>query len=234
MPFIDVEKLKKTITTECPDSTLSADERTRNSVGKVYMYTYDPTVTDTIKSPNTRIGLLDIQKCNSKVSVFEQPDRTDIVFKPELVKGTQIPFPGFPSLNVLPIERNELTPIGVNCFGSSSKYPTMVLTLHHMPNLPPIEQMARNILGTSMYVNWPMMHEAKVVAISDATKSVRLGPKGSTPNVMKYNGRQAQTGDDESTTMREKYLKASGLAKRQELVDSLKEKCETVIKKAEI
>ena len=36
------------------------------------------------------------------------------------------------------------------------------------------------------------------------------------------------------TEAAEKYLKASGLAKRQELVDSLKEKCETVIKKAEI
>jgi 5'-3' exoribonuclease 1 len=76
--------------------------------------------------------------------------------------GTQIPYPGFPSLNVLPIENVELIGVGLNVFGHPSKYETTVLTLHKLPPLPGAEQLADNVLGKSLFINWPMMHEGKV------------------------------------------------------------------------
>ena len=123
LPFIDVQLLKKTIASECPDTLLSPDERARNSRGKVFCYTYDAAMNETVPSCNRDIGLSDITKCNSRVDTIDEYYGTDVSFKPELVPGTQIPYPGYPSLNVLPIENAELIPIGLNCFGMQSKYP---------------------------------------------------------------------------------------------------------------
>lgn len=162
LPFIDVNLLKETIAKHCPDKVLTADERSRNRIGKVFCYTYDGAVNDTVPSCNKDIGLPDITKCNSRVDILEEPEQEEVSFKPELVPGTQIPYPGFPSLNVLPIASSELIPIGLNCFGMPSKYPNTVLTLHKMPQLPGAAELADNVLGKSLFVNWPMMHEGKV------------------------------------------------------------------------
>jgi Exoribonuclease Xrn1 D1 domain/Xrn1 SH3-like domain len=144
-------------------------------IGKVCCYKYDNTCTDIVESPGKGIGLPDITGSHSAcVEIDEYLGLSKIVFEPRLIPGTQIPFPGFPSLNVMPIASVELTPVGLNCVGSPSKYPNMILTMHQMPALPPIEQLAENVLDKSLFVNWPMMHEGKVVAISDETKEIRL------------------------------------------------------------
>ena len=209
LPFIDVQLLKDTIASFCPDSMLSPAEAKRNSRGNVLLYTHDPTENVTVPSPNQRIGLIDIIQCHSKVSTIDAPDRLDICFKPELVPGTQIPYPGFPSLNVLPVEHIELTKVGLNCFGTASKYPNIILFLHKMPELPPVEQMAGNIIGKSLYINWPMMHEARVVAISDHNCEVRLVDKKIT--VKKFNDKEAEEWQSETTSMETKYLSGYGV-----------------------
>lgn len=96
---------------------------------------------------------------------------SNISFKPELITGTKIPYPGFPSLNVLPIENVELRPVGLNCFGFPSKYPNMILTMHTLPQMPGAVQLAENLIGRNIFVNWPMMHEAKVSATSSGCPS---------------------------------------------------------------
>jgi 5'-3' exoribonuclease 1 len=50
----------------------------------------------------------------------------------------------------------------------------MVLSLHQMPELPPLEALAQAVLGKSLFINWPMMHEGRVVAISNEEKEIRL------------------------------------------------------------
>jgi len=204
LPFIDGTLLKQTIAKHCPDSALTADERHRNRLGKVYCYTYDAAVNDTVPSCNRDIGLPNIVKCNSRVDIIENLSVSNISFKPELVPGTKIPYPGFPSLNVLPIEHVELRNAGVNCFGFPSKYPNMILTMHTLPQMPGAAQLAENLIGRNIFVNWPMMHEAKVVAVSDSTCEVRK-PKGksktrnlSPPEVERWNSM--------SEMMKEQYV----------------------------
>lgn len=165
LPFIDSKLLIQAIENHCPDSALTAEERHRNRVGKVYCYTYDAAVNDTVPSCNQDIGLPNIVKCNSRVDVLENHSVSNISFKPELIPGTKIPYPGFPSLNVLPIENMELRPVGLNCFGFPSKYPNMVLTMHTLPQMPGAVQLAENLIGRTIFVNWPMMHEAKVSSL---------------------------------------------------------------------
>ena len=120
LPFIEVNLLKGTIAEQCPPEQLSPAERKRNSLGHNYIYTYDLTKTDTVPSANPQIGLPDIIHCNSNVSTFEEPLQSGTSFSPKLIPGTQIPFPGFPSLNVLPIQSFELTEIKLNCLISTS------------------------------------------------------------------------------------------------------------------
>lgn len=183
LPFIDIALLKSTIETFCPDNKLSTAELIRNSMGTVYCYKHDPTCTDTVKSPNPSIGLPDISVCHSTVSVIEVDEAPSTsTFEPKLIKGTQIPYPGFPSLNVLPFASVGLTKAGLNCFGFPSKYLNTILHLTELPELAPIEQLADSLLGKSVFVNWPMMHEAKVVGLSNEFKEIRI-----------FNGKRKQT-----------------------------------------
>ena len=80
-----------------------------------------------------------------------------------------MPYAGFPSLFVLPIPKAELKAIKLNCFGSESRYSTLTLFLPEMdPSaLPPTAELATAVLGKRCFVNWPMMHEAEIVAVSD-------------------------------------------------------------------
>jgi len=177
LPFIDANRLKDAIKDNCPDRLLTAEERNRNRVGQVFCYSYDEACNDTIPSCNRDIGLPNIEKCHSRVITIDNSSESTVSFSPELIPGTKIPYPGFPSLNVLPIERVELRNAGLNCFGFASKYPNTILTMHTLPQLPSAEQLAANLIGKSIYVNWPMMHEAKVVAVTDSKSEVRMVKK---------------------------------------------------------
>jgi 5'-3' exoribonuclease 1 len=198
LPFIDVDLLKKTIAAHCPASKLSAVERKRNTFGKVYAFRYDVSCNDTVPSPNQQIGLPDIVSSHSSVCVLEDASTTNyqqeasLCFQPQLVPGTRVPYPGFPLLNVLPVASVELTPLGLNCFGMPSKHSTTVLTLHPMPELPALEVLANNVLGKSLFINWPMMHEGKVVAISNNEKEIRLAEDRKTTTTTPNNKNKKQ------------------------------------------
>jgi Exoribonuclease Xrn1 D1 domain/Xrn1 SH3-like domain len=210
LPFIDIKLLKQTIATHCPQSKLSPDEIKRDGLGKVYFYRYDLSRTDSVESPNKKIGLPDITPSHSSVTTQDEDlGLSQIVFEPKLIDRTQIPYPGFPSLNVMPIASTELIPIGLNCFGTPSKYPTMVLTMHPMPDLPPIELLAQNVIGKSLFVNWPMMHEGLVVAVSDCAKEVRM-TNGSI-QIKEYSTIAVQRWIQDSETMAKMYHTGNGL-----------------------
>lgn len=209
LPFIDVNLLKVTIASMSLDKELTADEQRRNSVGKVYCYTHDETVNDTVPSFNRDIGLPDILNCHSHIDVLEEPPSVGLAFQPVLIPGTTIPLPGFPSLNVLPIKSAELIGVGLNCFGSPSKYATTLLTLHSMPQLPPAEQLADDILGKSLFINWPMMHEARVVAVSDSICEVRLSKKKT--KIKKFSQEETEQWQFESSDMTQQYLTGTGV-----------------------
>lgn len=209
LPFIDINRLKSAIEAFCPDSKLSPAEIKRNTKGSIFCYTYDMTCTETVESPNKSIGLIDIAKCYSRVTVLPEYDSEGVSFKPALIEGTKLPFPGFPSLNVLPIASEEVVPIGVNCFGFPSKYPTMTLTLHEMPQIPPVAVLAENILGRSLFINWPMMHEAKVVAISDEKCEIRLVKEKK--KTKQFNKVEADRWLTDSQAMKEGYFNGTSV-----------------------
>jgi hypothetical protein len=208
LPFIDIQLLKDTIAAYCPDSKLSPDERRRNSLGDVVCYRYDAACTDTVPVPVPKIGLSEIPGCLSSRKVIGNQLSRGVPFKAELVKGTVLPYPGFPTLNVLPIASIELARVGLNCFGGASKYPNMILSLHRMPELPPLEVLAQNVLGRSVFVNWPMMHESRVVAISNEQLEIRLEKGQNT--VKRLKDQEADRWLSESEAMVQTYHVGNG------------------------
>ena len=205
LPFIDAKRLKAAIGEFCPPRSLTSDERSRNSFGNILLFRYDPTVTSDAPSPNREIGLKDINMCNSSMVIYQEPDRKNTSFRPEIIPGTKLPYPGFPSLNVLPIEETSLDAIGLNCFGSESKYSSTILTLRKLPQLPSAEQLAAKILHVSVFVNYPSMHEAKVVAVTDANCEVRKNNE-----VTMWNGEQRGRWLQETEGMKLTYKNGAG------------------------
>ena len=172
---------------------------------------YDAAVNDTVPSFNRDVGIKDILKCKSKAHILNEPSiEPTTSFRPKLIAGTQIPFPGFPSLNVLPLKSTDLKPIGLNCFGFPSKYATTVLTLQSMPeNLPGAAVLADNIIGKSLYINWPMMHEAKVVAISDQSCTIRMD-NNKKKKVVMHTEKEAKKWEDDAEAMSDQYFFGMG------------------------
>mmetsp|Transcript_17244 Transcript_17244/g.32639 ORF Transcript_17244/g.32639 Transcript_17244/m.32639 type:complete len:1546 (-) Transcript_17244:1165-5802(-) len=209
LPFIDVKLLKKSISELCPDHLLTPDERRRNTLGKVFLYSFDDAIQDTVPSFNRDIGILDIPNCSSSVKMIDGHHATNISFRPELLPGTQIPYPGFPSLGVLPMARAELIPIGLNCFGTASKYSTTLLVMQALPQLPGAEQISDNILGKKLYINWPMMHEAKVVAVSDSKCIVKMVNKKK--KVEHFTALKSQRWVEEADILKEQYKTGAGI-----------------------
>jgi 5'-3' exoribonuclease 1 len=213
LPFIDVNLLKKSIEEYCPDSKLSPAERERNSFGSVYAYKYDPTSNDFVPTPTKKIGFADIQGSHSSETFIEEDAVTGggvSGFKAKLLEGTKLPYPGFPSLNVLPIAKKELIKVGLNCFGSNSKYFTMMLTLQTLPELPPLATLAQTILHQSLFINWPMMHEGRVVAISDSEQEIRKSSQGELI-VKKHSAMSAQKWATQSMMMQQSYHVGNGV-----------------------
>eukprot|EP00638_Chattonella_subsalsa_P000131 CAMPEP_0117762764 /NCGR_PEP_ID=MMETSP0947-20121206/18164_1 /TAXON_ID=44440 /ORGANISM="Chattonella subsalsa, Strain CCMP2191" /LENGTH=1652 /DNA_ID=CAMNT_0005584197 /DNA_START=55 /DNA_END=5013 /DNA_ORIENTATION=- len=170
LPFIDERRMTKAIEEYCPETLLSAEERNRNRIGQILLYYYDQENAETVRSCNPEIGLPDISRCASSVinldpSAFD--DLGDTERTSALRKGVTIPLPGFPSLGSLPKRRVEVKSISVNCFGSGSRYHTMVLDLLLPDSIPSAAELTETVTGRSVFVNWPNLHEAKIVGVKD-------------------------------------------------------------------
>ncbi len=174
IPFIDEGRLKRAIADYCPPTALTQEEKRRNAFGKVLTFKHSPAISVTVPSCNPSI-FPDIHQCGTSVTPSSYSKESLTRFEPRLVPGTVIPSPGFPSLKVLPISGVRIEAIRINVHGSESRYRTICLSLP-VAELPGIATLAPEILGRPVYVNWPMMHEARIAAVTDGQCEYRLDP----------------------------------------------------------
>lgn len=80
------------------------------------------------------------------------------------------PMPGFPSLHALPLIAAGPRLLKLNCFGSPSRYSTLTLELP-ASNPDVLETTVKHLIGKSVYVDWPMTREAKLVRGRDAKRT---------------------------------------------------------------
>lgn len=213
LPFIDETRLLEAEAHYCQPHLLSPAEVTRNSFGLIHTYHFDPAATDTYFSCNPEIGLTDIPNCQSRVETEATDLKPGHYFVPEVIKGTISPYPGFPSLSVKQIQRVDMEFMKLNVFGSESKYRSMILEV--LPIVFDEEQMDGSLLetlvGRSVYVNYPMSHEARVVAVTTKRFEYRSDSASGETTLLKYDKSQMEKWESDSEAERMKYMKGRGL-----------------------
>jgi 5'-3' exoribonuclease 1 len=154
---------------------LTDAEKKRNTFGKTLRIFYDPKIVSTCFStlPGSN-GFPDIPLCHTSVEPYVIPVgiKKKKKFKSQLMEGVQLPMAGFPSIYTIPLESVRLEHIRVNCFGMGSRKQTFIIKLP-----PPSETCIpkpENLLGRTVLVNWPHLHEAFVVGISTLSGQYRL------------------------------------------------------------
>ena len=173
LPFIDETRLMAAESKYIDQNKLSDDDKQRNKFGKVLSYRFEPSVTSTYLSCNSEIPLPDITNCQTSVTLSEPSLAPGAYFTPKLVPGTITPIAGFPSVAVLEMQSVETEFLKVNVFGASSKYRSISLKLKEK-NFDVDKLNVTVLIGRSVYVNFPMVHEAKVVAVSTEKGEHRL------------------------------------------------------------
>lgn len=174
LAFFDEKQLIEAEKVWCPVAKLTVTEYNRNQFGKLLQHVYDPNVTDTVLSCNPEIGLGDIHHCHSSLTELDFSLLPGKAFVPKLIDGTEYPIAGYPSLTCLPLASIEIEAQKINIFGTDSRYRSIILGLE-VPEIDNIDlKKMEKMLGKVVYVNYPHMHEAKVVGISYENEEVRL------------------------------------------------------------
>ena len=178
LPFIDSKRLLDAVKM-VDSSLLAAVERERNATGNTVVMMYDPEHAETIAGIGSTEGFQEITD-NKAISIpFEISDWASTsnevaVLEPRLNPGVQVPLAGYGSLRDAPIHSLWRRKLGLNVFGTRSRYKTASLEVSTcMPPLPPVESLAPKLIGTSIFFNYPYFVEAFITAVSDDKIIVR-------------------------------------------------------------
>ena len=213
LPFIDEKRLLEAEALYCNVNLLTEVEVHRNTFGVIYRYQFDPNVTITYPSCNREIGLPDIINCRSKLETEQLNIHPGVAFVPRVIPGTVSPYPGFPSLSVLAIQSVELNPIKLNIFGSDSKYKTMVFGIK--PFLYNEEEISGELLskliGKTVFVNFPMSHEAKIKAITTKSFEYKVDENSGNITHIPYDKYKSEKWAKESEEEALKFIKGRGI-----------------------
>ena len=208
LDFIDERLLMDAETKHCPPDKLTKVENARNQFGSVLTHLFDPSAVEMYPSCNPEIQLPDIPCCQSTVSESYPSLSPGCFFKPELVPGTVYPIAGFPSLTILPLNGMKTEAVKINMFGSESKYKSVVLEIRSPDVVGMDASKAEPLLGRIVFVNYPQIHEAKVVAVTTAKEEVRL--VNGLPHHTVWDSTASRQWAQESEDEEGKYLKGRG------------------------
>lgn len=215
LPFIDSDKLISASRGYVKDDLLSNDERSRNEEEEALVYLRD-------ESFNVYVPPLDsdnknfeaINNCNVREESIDSTSwrenkegKSEVVFRPELLEGTTLPFPGFPSLKDAPVQAMKRKKLGINVFGMRSRYRTAVLEMNNdIPMIASASTLAGNFIGTTLHFRYPFLQEGFVTALSDAETTIRGkdAPR-------QWTSKEAQMWKMKNDIIRRQYVNGEGL-----------------------
>ncbi|KAL7270786.1 exonuclease II Exo2 [Rhizina undulata] len=173
IPFIQEDRLLAAMATK--EHGLTDDERTRNSFGSTLKFSYDQNIDELYLSSMPDV-FPDIVHNRCAINVFELPTLEGLEIIVGLCEGAKVgasALAGFPSLKTLE-HTAQLGFHGVNVFQQESRNESMVVTLKNSYQGGNIEE-AKEKLGQQIYIGYPFLQEAKVVAVSDSLMRWELG-----------------------------------------------------------
>nr|CAB3267808.1 5'-3' exoribonuclease 1 [Phallusia mammillata] len=237
IPFIDENRLIKAM--EPCVQKLTASERRRNQPGPCLLFQHDPNQTTFVKSTLEAV-FPNIETCTARLTTISSQQWLKKDFR-SYVKGLlpdchlSVYYHGFPTLYHLP-HRSYLKKAGVRVFQSMSRGENMILEImstdEQLQKLDDgkqsysalskldesLEEIGGRLLGNSVYVNWPHMEEAKVIAVSDGSVKYLLrehvsGSRGSKHRLVRkeMSPREKEEFRGELHDVHEKYLYRHGI-----------------------
>uniref|UniRef100_A0A4W3HBT8 5'-3' exoribonuclease 1 n=1 Tax=Callorhinchus milii TaxID=7868 RepID=A0A4W3HBT8_CALMI len=161
IPFIDERLLLDAM--ELRNKHLSEEEKQRNKHSECLMFCYDKEIDFNYPSlwpekfPN-------IERCHARYKLIPMNewhvDPSQSIMS--VVDKGSLYFCGFPTLNHIK-HKFFLKKTGVQVFQQPSRGENMILEI-----LPPnVDDIAQQVLAKPVFVNWPHLEEARVVAVSD-------------------------------------------------------------------
>ncbi|XP_058517369.1 5'-3' exoribonuclease 1 isoform X4 [Ochotona princeps] len=222
IPFIDEKRLLEAM--EACNHSLKKEERKRNQHSECLMCWYDRETEFTYPSPWPE-KFPAIERCSARYKIISLDAWRVDINKNKITRTDQkaLYFCGFPSLKHIK-HKFFLKKSGVQVFQQSSRGENMMLEIlmDTESDELSIENIAASVLGRSVFVNWPHLEEARVVAVSDGETKFYLEEPPGTQKL--YLGRTAppskvvHLGDKEQSTwakdvqgISEQYLRRKGI-----------------------
>lgn len=173
IPFIDEKRLLSAIKKVDPE--LTADEQARNVHGPMYEYQFNSVTQGQLQAPCTfpSIGVL---LCTEN-KIFREAihiDKDKLVLGPSQGALLDYYFPGFPTMKHLTYT-SDFRKANVRVFDQPSRGENMIIVVQPGTDVEiETKDLATELLGTSVFVSWPHLMEAKVMKISDEKNTYML------------------------------------------------------------
>ncbi|XP_053379748.1 5'-3' exoribonuclease 1-like isoform X2 [Mercenaria mercenaria] len=165
IPFIDENRLLSAI--RSVEHLLKDEERARNTHGPHLLFEYTPEPGDVYPSPLPD-HFPDIAISHSKLTQVHMDEFRipGYLLKKGILPGAKLDvfFPGFPTLKHIR-HHAVLSKEGVKVFQMNSRGYNTMLYIEQEEEEPDIDKVAKEYLGKEIYVGWPHLYEAKVVAV---------------------------------------------------------------------
>ncbi|XP_029470943.1 5'-3' exoribonuclease 1 isoform X2 [Rhinatrema bivittatum] len=179
IPFID-EKLLLQAMEPC-NKHLTEEEKHRNRHSECLKYWYEKETEFTYHSPWPE-KFSSVNRCHTRCKAVSLDAWIVDITENKITKvdKTSLYFCGFPTLQHIK-HKFYLKKAGVQVFHQSSRGENMMLEIivDEDSDEHNVESVASAVLGTSVFVNWPHLEEARVVAVSDGeTKFYLEEPHG--------------------------------------------------------
>uniref|UniRef100_A0A8C6ZMF9 Uncharacterized protein n=1 Tax=Nothoprocta perdicaria TaxID=30464 RepID=A0A8C6ZMF9_NOTPE len=179
IPFIDEKRLLQAM--ESCNKCLKEEEKRRNTHSACLMYWYDKDTEFKYMSPWPE-KFPAIERCHSRYKTIPLDAwHVEITHnKITKINKSALYFCGFPTLKHIK-HKFYLKKSGVQVFQQSSHGENMMLEIivDENPQEQTVENVASSVLGKLVFVNWPHLEEARVVAVSDGeTKFFLEEPPG--------------------------------------------------------
>ncbi|XP_074653880.1 5'-3' exoribonuclease 1-like isoform X2 [Tubulanus polymorphus] len=168
IPFIDENRLLEAMASV--EHRLTPAERTRNTNGSCIMYRFTEQSLGTYKSANPAFPDILFNHAKESEIGAELYRLKPKEIKKGLCEGVRMDvyYPGFPTMKHIK-HSAYLEKCNVKVFQMNSRSENMMLKIEDGNKDMDIDEAARELVGRSMFVSWPHLIEAKVVAISDGT-----------------------------------------------------------------
>ncbi|ESK84121.1 5 -3 exoribonuclease [Moniliophthora roreri MCA 2997] len=170
IPFINEKELLAAMATR--ERLLSLEERGRNSFGTSTRFTYAGPDAEPTQYPSSLPGFFPpLYRCMCKMEVFNLPTLDGLHLVPGLRDGVSLgreALAGFPSLKTLPHAGVVIGYHHVNVHGSESRNKSVIVNIANAYENRKSEDIARDLVGSRVWINWPFLREGMVVGISDS------------------------------------------------------------------